>query len=138
VHAWRILRILARVLTALCARCPLARRRSDGIGFKLHDFGFRGVSSAESAAIGGCAHLVNFMGTDTVAALVCAREVYGFDKESVAGFSIPASEHSTITSWGKNNEKVRGVGVGVAWRGVVKPLGVSLCMSLCTRATRYY
>ena len=69
--------------------------------FKLHDFGARGVSSAESAAIGGCAHLVNFMGTDTVAALLGAKAWYG---EPIAGFSIPAAEHSTITSWGRANE----------------------------------
>src|SRR6266566_3551860 len=37
--------------------------------FKLHDFGFRGVSSKESAAIGGAAHLINFLGTDTLAAI---------------------------------------------------------------------
>jgi nicotinamide phosphoribosyltransferase len=36
------------------------------IDFKLHDFGARGVSSLESAGIGGAAHLVNFMGTDTI------------------------------------------------------------------------
>ena len=62
--------------------------------FKLHDFGFRGVSSVESAAIGGAAHLVNFMGTDTMAGLICAREYYG---EPCAGFSVAAAEHSTIT-----------------------------------------
>lgn len=71
------------------------------IDFKLHDFGFRGVSSVESAAVGGCAHLVNFMGTDTVAALVMAREHYGCD---IAGFSIPASEHSTITAYEQHGE----------------------------------
>lgn len=71
------------------------------IMFKLHDFGFRGVSSWESAAIGGAAHLVNFMGTDTVAGIFAAREFYN---EKMAGFSIPASEHSTITSWGADNE----------------------------------
>lgn len=71
------------------------------IGFKLHDFGFRGVSSKESAGLGGAAHLVNFMGTDTVEALLYARKYYGAD---VAGFSIPAMEHSTVTSWGRENE----------------------------------
>ena len=47
-----------------------------GSCFKLHDFGFRGVSSVESAALGGAAHLVNFLGTDTVAALLCCRRYY--------------------------------------------------------------
>jgi nicotinamide phosphoribosyltransferase len=71
------------------------------IDFKLHDFGFRGVSSVESAGIGGIAHLVNFKGTDTVEALVVGSQYYS---EDCAGYSIPASEHSTITSWGKDNE----------------------------------
>jgi nicotinamide phosphoribosyltransferase len=71
------------------------------ISFKLHDFSARGVTSSESAALGGMAHLVNFMGTDTVEALVAARKFYG---AQMAGFSIPASEHSTITSWGRDNE----------------------------------
>ncbi|MFE0500903.1 nicotinate phosphoribosyltransferase [Lysobacter soli] len=69
--------------------------------FKLHDFGARGVSSAESAAIGGLSHLVNFMGTDTVAGLLAARAWY---HEPMAAFSIPAAEHSTITAWGRERE----------------------------------
>ena len=71
------------------------------ISFKLHDFGARGVSSMESAGIGGAAHLVNFMGSDTITGVLYAREYYG---AGVAGFSIPAAEHSTITSWGRANE----------------------------------
>lgn len=71
------------------------------IGFKLHDFGARGVSSKESAGLGGAAHLVNFMGSDTVEGVLYARRYYG---AQMAGFSIPAAEHSTITSWGRENE----------------------------------
>jgi len=71
------------------------------IDFKLHDFGARGVSSMESAGIGGAAHLVNFMGTDTITGILYAREYYN---AGIAGFSIPAAEHSTITSWGRDNE----------------------------------
>lgn len=71
------------------------------IDFKLHDFGFRGVSSFESAGIGGAAHLTSFMGTDTVPALLTLRRYYGAD---MAGFSVPASEHSTMTSWGREHE----------------------------------
>jgi nicotinamide phosphoribosyltransferase len=69
--------------------------------FKLHDFGSRGVSSLESAAIGGAAHLVNFLGTDTVSALLYAKAFY---HAPMAGYSIPAAEHSTITSWGREGE----------------------------------
>ncbi len=71
------------------------------IDFKLHDFGFRGSTTVESSGIGGLAHLVNFKGTDTLEAIVIGKKYYG---ESMAGFSIPAAEHSTITSWGKENE----------------------------------
>lgn len=71
------------------------------IDFKLHDFGARGVSSLESAGIGGAAHLVNFMGTDTISGVLFARKYYD---AGVAGFSIPAAEHSTITSWGRERE----------------------------------
>ena len=71
------------------------------IDFKLHDFGARGVSSMESAGIGGAAHLVNFMGSDTITGILYAREYYN---AGIAGFSIPAAEHSTITSWGREGE----------------------------------
>lgn len=71
------------------------------IAFKLHDFGARGVSSEETAGIGGAAHLVNFMGTDTMSGIVAAKRYYN---EPMAGFSIPAAEHSTMTSWGRDHE----------------------------------
>lgn len=73
------------------------------IMFKLHDFGARGVSSSESAMIGGAAHLVNFKGTDTAEGLWGVRKFYS---ESMAGFSIPAAEHSTITSWGGPSKEI--------------------------------
>lgn len=85
-------------------RAGLEKTSEDPAGqlpFKLHDFGARGVSSAQSAALGGMAHLVNFMGTDTMEALLAARRYYGAD---MAGFSIPAAEHSTMTSWGRARE----------------------------------
>ena len=85
-------------------RAFLERTSDDPDGqlpFKLHDFGARGVSSTESAALGGMAHLINFLGTDTVSGLLAARAYYG---EAMAGFSIPAAEHSTITSWGRDRE----------------------------------
>jgi len=83
------------------------KRSSDApemLPFRLHDFGARGASSAESAALGGMAHLVNFRGTDTMEGLFAAREFYGAEIGK-AGFSIPASEHSTMTSWGQHRER---------------------------------
>ena len=69
-----------------------------GIDFKLHDFGARGVSSMESAAIGGAAHLANFKGSDNMSGILFASNYYDMP---MAGFSIPAAEHSTITAWGR-------------------------------------
>ncbi|MEQ8308073.1 MAG: nicotinate phosphoribosyltransferase [Hoeflea sp.] len=72
------------------------------LDFMLHDFGARGVSSGESAMLGGMAHLINFKGTDTVEGLIGAMRYY--DAGEVVGFSVPASEHSTMTSWGEDRE----------------------------------
>lgn len=73
----------------------------DSIAFKLHDFGARGVSSFESSGLGGAAHLINFMGSDNIAGILAARQYYN---EPMVGFSIPAAEHSSITSWGRDRE----------------------------------
>lgn len=72
-----------------------------GLPFKLHDFGARGVSGDDSAEQGGAAHLTQFMGSDTLEAIKYVNTRY----EVIAGFSIPATEHSTVTSWGRENEK---------------------------------
>ena len=106
-----------------------------GLGFKLHDFGFRGVSSVETAGINGAGHLVNFIGTDTVAAMNVAIEYYGapcgpnptpdvFPPFLCPGYSIPASEHSTITSWTKDGELD-------ALRNMLEqyPVGIVACVS---------
>jgi nicotinamide phosphoribosyltransferase len=69
--------------------------------FALHDFGGRGVTSAETAEIGGAAHLVNFMGSDTVEGVLTANFYY---KEAMAGFSVYATEHSIQCSFGGGTE----------------------------------
>lgn len=69
--------------------------------FMLNDFGARGASSLETADIGGMMHFFNFMGSDNMHAIDEARHFYD---APMAAFSIPASEHSTITSWGRENE----------------------------------
>jgi nicotinamide phosphoribosyltransferase len=93
----------------------------EAIQFKFHDFGYRGVSSDESAMIGGAAHLVNFMGTDTVAGIEMLMIYYNAE---MCGFGIPASEHSTMTSWGKENE-------GKAYENMLDqyPTGLVACVS---------
>ncbi|WP_182407428.1 nicotinate phosphoribosyltransferase [Psychrobacter sp. GP33] len=76
---------------------------ADSLIFRLHDFGSRGASSHESVALGSLAHLVNFAGTDSMAALVAASRWYQMTNDMPA-FSIPAAEHSTMTAWGREGE----------------------------------
>ncbi|PZD74145.1 hypothetical protein C1752_01267 [Acaryochloris thomasi RCC1774] len=78
-----------------------ADQPDEEIDFKLHDFGARGVSSCESSGIGGMANLVNFKGSDTVQGVLYANRYYNCP---MAGFSIPAAEHSTMTAWGRSRE----------------------------------
>lgn len=73
----------------------------EAVDYKLHDFGARGASCFEEAGIGGAAHLVNFNGTDTITGIIFSDRYYG---SGVCGHSIPASEHSTVTSWGRDGE----------------------------------
>ena len=73
------------------------------IDFVLNDFGFRGVSSVESAGLGGSAHLVSFMGSDTVYASHFAKKYY--NAQQVYGMSVPATEHSIMTLLGPQREK---------------------------------
>jgi nicotinamide phosphoribosyltransferase len=68
----------------------------------LNDFGARAATSAESSALGGMSHLVNFAGSDTIMGIVAADLYYDYKPEFQG---VPAAEHSTITSWGKENEK---------------------------------
>jgi nicotinamide phosphoribosyltransferase len=68
----------------------------------LNDFGFRGVSSVQSAKIGGSAHLVNFRGSDTVVASKLITDLY--NGEMIYGLSIPATEHSIMTLKGEEGE----------------------------------
>jgi nicotinamide phosphoribosyltransferase len=73
-----------------------------GLPFMLHDFGYRGCSSEETAALSGAAHLCNFLGTDTVPA-VKLLECY-YDSNIITGLSVPASEHSVMCAYGRQNE----------------------------------
>lgn len=72
--------------------------------YHVHDFGFRGVSSWQSAGYAGSAHLLNFLGTDNRIARRFAKEYYNAKNEGLSA-SIYAAEHSTVTMYGRNNEE---------------------------------
>ena len=93
----------------------------ESISFRAHDFGYRGTSCEEQAAIGAASHLLSFMGTDTVAGITMLQENYS---AGMCGFSIPATEHSIICSFGRDNEVE-------ACRNYLKqyPTGLIACVS---------
>merc|ERR1711981_127963 len=70
---------------------------------KLADFGFRGSTSVESAGIGGCANLVHFDISDNVYGNHVAQKFYSATKPP--GTAAVAAEHSTMTTWGRDEEK---------------------------------
>lgn len=64
------------------------------IGSRLHDFGFRGCTCVEQSVIGGCAHLLNFDGSDTMSAGYYAQ--FMLNNGRPVAQSIPASEHRCV------------------------------------------
>ncbi|PVV00445.1 hypothetical protein BB560_005171 [Smittium megazygosporum] len=71
---------------------------------RLHDFGFRGCTSLEQAIIGGTSHLLNFEGTDTLAAAYYAQ--FHLNNGKPVATSIPATEHSVMTSYPTEYEAI--------------------------------
>jgi nicotinamide phosphoribosyltransferase len=106
VHVWyssTVATLSRHTLKRIAEHLDATGCTRDGLPFMLHDFGYRGASSHESAAIGGCGHLVNSMGTDTLPAMIVAQRYYGADPKETA-FSVPATEHSVMTSLGPDGE----------------------------------
>jgi nicotinamide phosphoribosyltransferase len=116
-RSWHIKQIIKKYMD-LCDDAMI-------LDYMLHDFGSRGVSSQESAMIGGSAHLINFQGTDTFICNNFINEYYSFrDMPNYFGVSIPAAEHSTVTSWGQVNEIE-------SYRNMIKQFGSKICAIVC-------
>jgi nicotinamide phosphoribosyltransferase len=76
------------------------------VQWQAHDFSMRGRSSIEST-FNQAGHLLSFTGTDTIPAVLFLEEYYGANIENeLVGSSVPASEHSVMTSYGKEDEIV--------------------------------
>lgn len=65
------------------------------VDYQLHDFSYRGMSSHETAAASGAAHLLSFKGTDSLVTLDWIDRYYGGDYEAK---SVPATEHSCMSA----------------------------------------
>ncbi len=68
-----------------------------------HDFSSRGMSGIVDAAQSGFGHLTSFIGTDTVAAIDYAEDVYNA-VDDIVGVSVPATEHSVMSMGLKESE----------------------------------
>ena len=76
-----------------------------GVNFQGHDFSYRGMGGDEAAQLSGAGHLVNFLGTDTIPAIIYLQNYYNADIETeLVGTSIPATEHSVMCAGGIDNE----------------------------------
>ena len=64
------------------------------IDWQGHDFSFRGMSGLEDAILSGLGHLTCFSGTDSIPAIIAAKEFYGAGLG--VGGSVPATEHSVM------------------------------------------
>jgi len=82
---------------------------------RLHDFGSRGVSSAETAMTTGAGHLLSFEGTDTMTAGWLATK---WNDGEPVGESVMASEHSVMTAWPKEMEAVEHL-IGITPEGQI-------------------
>ncbi|MDE1856793.1 MAG: nicotinate phosphoribosyltransferase [Candidatus Micrarchaeota archaeon] len=70
---------------------------------RLYDNSKDGVSSNETSAIAGAAHLLSFRTTDSVAAIELLKRYYHYKGGIFT--SVPGTEHISITTWGKTNEE---------------------------------
>lgn len=77
----------------------------DGLGldFQAHDFSFRGHTSIESAQASGAAHLLSFLGSDSLPSLDWINRYYPGDNGLVMA-SVPATEHSVMCAGGEDTE----------------------------------
>lgn len=73
----------------------------DSLPFALLDFSARGCTSLEANKIAGMAYLTQFMGSDSVAAVDYVNKLYNV---KMSGYSVPATEHSVMCSYGEENE----------------------------------
>lgn len=68
------------------------------VSIQCHDFSMRGMSGPEDAARSGFAHLIPFIGTDTLPAMDYAELYYDAPDDSLIAISVIATEHAVATN----------------------------------------
>lgn len=79
-------------------------RNNPAMAFALLDFSSRGCAGLDANMIGGAAYLANFLGSDSVPAVRYVNNYYS-PLGGMSGFSVPATEHSIMCSWGEEREQ---------------------------------
>lgn len=103
MHVWYPTTIATNSLHIKKMLLPIFEESSDSmdipfsVELSVNDFGLRGATSLESAAVGGMGHLVHFRGSDNMIADKYIRDYYGTPGRAM---SVLATEHSTATSYG--------------------------------------
>lgn len=75
----------------------------DFVPWQGHDFSFRGLSGVHDASSSGAGHLLSFLGTDTIPAILYLEDFY-LGKNTFVGGSVAATEHSVMCLGGKDDE----------------------------------
>lgn len=103
LRVWYPITVASRVFSMRKSIRHYFEKTSDTMfdGFGILDFGSRGTTSTEASALGGLGHLASFIGSDNLPAVWLARQVYGSE---MPAFSVAATEHSIMTSWGSESE----------------------------------
>ena len=73
------------------------------VAFQGHDFSMRGMSGILDGAKSGAGHLLSFVGTDVLSAVHYINQLY-HGKSTFVGCSVPASEHSVMSTETKEEE----------------------------------
>lgn len=74
----------------------------DFVQFQGHDFSMRGMMGIGASMLTGMGHLLSFVGTDTIPAILALKKNYGPTK-GLVGCSVPASEHSVQCAYQNND-----------------------------------
>lgn len=76
------------------------------VQFQGHDFSMRGMGSLETSEYSAAAHLLSFVGTDSIPGILFLEKFYGADiTKELVGTSIPATEHSVMSAYGQDELK---------------------------------
>lgn len=105
-QVWYATTVATRIFNMKRGLVPYFDTTSDdrsSLPFALLDFSSRGCASLGANELGGAAYLAHFLGSDSVPAVRYVNQTYGA-AGGMSGFSVPATEHSIMCSWGQSRE----------------------------------